>query len=209
MGEKKEDIWRPLAEGRTPQIYEPGRLIYLQDTQAEQFYYILSGTVKCFLSSGAGSERTLTLHHGGELIGEAAFFDRQPRVSSAVAVTRCELVSVDRPHLSEVFSRHPDLAVSMLEYLARTVRLLSVHVDGTLLQADQRIARYLLSLAPEADGTIRCTHEEIGAAVGVSRVTVSRVLGDLAKAGAVSTGYRTLKIANRASLQHMAESEGR
>ena len=208
MGEKKEDIWRPLAEGRTPQIYEPGRLIYLQDTQAEQFYYILSGTVKCFLSSGAGSERTLTLHHSGELIGEAAFFDRQPRVSSAIAVTRCELVSVDRQHLSEVFARHPDLAISMLEYLSRTIRLLSIHVDGTLLQADQRIARYLLSLAPEADGTIRCTHEEIGAAVGVSRVTVSRVLGELTKAGAVSTGYRTLKIVNRSALRHMAESDG-
>ena len=208
MGEKKEDIWRPLAEGRIPQVYEPGRLIYLQDTQAEQFYYILSGTVKCFLSSGTGSERTLTLHHSGELIGEAAFFDRQPRVSSAIAVTRCELVSVDRQHLSEVFARHPDLAISMLEYLSRTIRLLSIHVDGTLLQADQRIARYLLSLAPEADGTIRCTHEEIGAAVGVSRVTVSRVLGELTKAGAVSTGYRTLKIVNRSALRHMAESDG-
>ena len=208
MGEKKEDIWRPLAEGRIPQVYEPGRLIYLQDTQAEQFYYILSGTVKCFLSSGAGSERTLTLHHSGELIGEAAFFDRQPRVSSAVAVTRCELVSVDRQHLSEVFARHPDLAISMLEYLSRTIRLLSIHVDGTLLQADQRIARYLLSLAPEADGTIRCTHEEIGAAVGVSRVTVSRVLGELTKAGAVSTGYRTLKIVNRSALRDMAEADG-
>ena len=208
MGEKKEDIWRPLAEGRIPQVYEPGRLIYLQDTQAEQFYYILSGTVKCFLSSGAGSERTLTLHHSGELIGEAAFFDRQPRVSSAIAVTRCELVSVDRQHLSEVFARHPDLAISMLEYLSRTIRLLSIHVDGTLLQADQRIARYLLSLAPEADGTIRCTHEEIGAAVGVSRVTVSRVLGELTKAGAVSTGYRTLKIVNRSALRHMAGADG-
>ena len=67
----------------------------------------------------------------------------------------------------------------MLEYLARTVRLLSVHVDGTLLQADQRIARYLLSFAPEADGTIHCTHEEIGAAVGVSlgRITTSVVSG--------------------------------
>ncbi|WP_294518296.1 Crp/Fnr family transcriptional regulator [uncultured Pseudoflavonifractor sp.] len=209
MGENKRDIWRPLAEGRPPQIYEPGRLIYLQDTQAEQFYYILSGTVKCFLSSGAGSERTLTLHHSGELIGEAAFFDRQPRVSSAVAVTRCELVSVDRQHLSDVFSRHPDMAVSMLEYLARTVRLLSVHVDGTLLQADQRIARYLLRLTPEADGTIHCTHEEIGEAVGVSRVTVSRVLGDLAKTGAVSTGYRTLKIIDKATLHRMAEADGR
>lgn len=207
MSEKREDIWRPLAEGRTPHIYEPGRMIYLQDTQAEQFYYILSGTVKCFLSSGAGSERTLTLHHSGELIGEAAFFDRQPRVSSAVAVTRCELISVNRRHLSEVFARHPDLAISMLEYLSRTIRLLSVHVDGTLLQADQRIARYLLSLTPEADGTIRCTHEEIGAAVGVSRVTVSRVLGELAKAGAVSTGYRTLKIADSTLLRRMAEAD--
>ena len=209
MSEKKEDIWRPLAEGRTPQIYEPGRLIYLQDTQAEQFYYILSGTVTCCLSSGAGSERTLTLHHSGELIGEAAFFDGQPRVSSAITVTRCELVSVDRPRLSEVFARHPDLAISMLEYLSRTIRLLSVHVDGTLLQADQRIARYLLSLTPEADGTIRCTHEEIGAAVGVSRVTVSRVIGTLVKSGAVSTGYRILKITDKASLQHMAESDRR
>ena len=153
--------------------------------------------------------RTLTLHHSGELIGEAAFFDGQPRVSSAIAVTRCELVSVDRPRLSEVFARHPDLAISMLEYLSRTIRLLSVHVDGTLLQADQRIARYLLSLTPEADGTIRCTHEEIGAAVGVSRVTVSRVIGTLVKSGAVSTGYRILKITDKASLQHMAESDRR
>ena len=116
---------------------------------------------------------------------------------------------MDRPRLSEVFARHPDLAISMLEYLSRTIRLLSVHVDGTLLQADQRIARYLLSLTPEADGTIRCTHEEIGAAVGVSRVTVSRVIGTLVKSGAVSTGYRILKITDKASLQHMAESDRR
>ena len=205
----QDHIWAPLAEGQPTHHREPGQMIYLQDTEAAQFYYILTGTVKCFISSPDGDERTLALHHGGELIGEASFFDRQPRVSSAVAVTPCELISVNRQHLEAVFARRPDLAISMLEYLARTVRLLSVHVDGTLLQADQRIARYLLSLVPEADGTIRCTHEEIGAAVGVSRVTVSRVLGDLAKAGAVSTGYRTLKIANRASLQHMAESEGR
>ena len=202
------DIWAPLAEGQSPLFFSPGQLIYLQDTRAEQFYYIQSGTVKCFLSAESGEERILTRHHAGELIGEAAFFDKQPRVSSAIAVTRCELVSVDRQHLSEVFARHPDLAISMLEYLSRTIRLLSIHVDGTLLQADQRIARYLLSLAPEADGTIRCTHEEIGAAVGVSRVTVSRVLGELTKAGAVSTGYRTLKIVNRSALRHMAEADG-
>ena len=58
-----------------------------------------------------------------------------------MAVTPCELISVNRQHLEAVFARRPDLAISMLEYLARTVRLLSGHVDSAFLQADKRIAR--------------------------------------------------------------------
>ena len=194
-------IWAPLAEGLLPQRREPGQLIYLQDTEAREFYYILSGTVKCFLSSPDGDERTLTLHHGGELIGEAAFFDRQPRVSSAVAVTPCQLVAVDRRQLEAVFARHPDLAVSMLEYLARTVRLLSAHLDGAFLQADRRIARHLLALPADGRGELRCTHEEIGSSVGVSRVTVSRVLGEFDRRGWLRTGYRSLRLLDRPAME--------
>ena len=197
------DIWAPLAEGQSPLLFVPGQLIYLQETQPEQFYYIQSGTVKCFLSAESGEERILTHHHTGELIGEASFFDKQPRVSSAVAVTRCALVPVDRSGLQEVFAHHPDLAIHMLEYLARTVRILSAHVDGSFLQADQRIARHLLSLRPDERGIIPCTHEDIGASVGVSRVTVSRVLGQFARCGWIQTGYRTVRLLNRGALQRL------
>ena len=194
------NIWSPLAEGQAALPYSPGQLIYLQDTEAQVFYYIVSGTVRCFLSAPSGEERTLTLHHTGDLIGEAAFFDKQPRVSTAVAVTPCTLVAIDRPHLEEVFSKHPDLAVSMLEYLARTVRLLSAHVDSAFLQADRRLARYLLTLPPDENGVLSCTHEELGAAVGLSRVTVSRTLSKFAKDGLIHTGYRSLVILDRKAL---------
>lgn len=200
------NIWSPLAEGQQTQTVAPGQLIYLQNTEADCFYYIASGTVKCFISSEAGEERTLTLHHAGELIGEAAFFDGQPRVSSAVAVTCCVLVPVDRVRLEAVFARHPDLAVSMLEYLARTVRLLSAHVDGAFLPADRRIARHLLSLHAQA-GVLHCTHEEIGSSIGVSRVTVSRVLGLLVQRGWIETGYRTLKLLDPSALRAFSEGE--
>ena len=94
----------------------------------------------------------------------------------------------------------------MLEYLARTVRLLSVHVDSTFLQADQRIARHLLSLSATSDrGEILCTHEEIGASVGVSRVTVSRVLGEFVRLGWIKTGYRTVQILRRRALEQLVE----
>ncbi len=197
------DVWQPLAEGQSVKVFAPRQLIYLQGTEAEQFYYILSGTVKVFISSDEGNERTLTLHRAGSLIGEAAFFDKQPRVSSAVAVTRCELVSVDRARLSAVFAAHPDLAVSMLEYLARTVRLLSAHVDGAFLPADRRIARHLLS-PPIRDGAGPCTHEELGFAVGLSRVTVSRVLGEFERRGWLRTGYRSVVLLDRAALERYA-----
>ncbi|MEQ2455021.1 Crp/Fnr family transcriptional regulator [Flavonifractor hominis] len=201
------NIWTPLADGQPTQRKEPGQLIYLQDTKAECFYYIVSGTVKCFISSPDGEERILTLPHAGELIGEAAFFDQQPRVSSAVAVTRCELVSVDRRRLEQVFSAYPGLAIAMLEDLARRVRLLSGHVDSDFLPADKRIARHLLSIIPEEDGRLRCTHEEIGASVGVSRVTVSRVLGEFDRRGWVETGYKTLKLLDREALAEFLSTE--
>ena len=203
-----QSIWAPLAENRHTREVQPGQLIYLQETRAEEFYYIVTGTVKCFISSPEGDERILTFHHGGELIGEASFFDRKPRVSSAVAVTRCQLVSVDRRRLEEVFACHPDMAVAMLEYLARTIRLLSSHVDSAFLQADKRIARHLLSIPPDGKGQLHCTHEEIGASVGVSRVTVSRVLGEFDRRGWLQTGYRSLRLLDRAALeQYLSEGE--
>ena len=64
---------------------------------------------------------------------------------------------MNRQHLEAVFARRPDLAISMLEYLARTVRLLSGHVDSAFLQADKRIARHLLALEPDARGLLHCT----------------------------------------------------
>lgn len=200
------DTWSLFAENRHPTHYTSGQIIYLQGTEAHRFYYILQGSVKCFITSETGDERTLTLHHTGELIGEAAFFDGQPRVSSAMAISPCALVPVDRTQLRQIFAQHPELAMSMLEYLARTVRLLSAHVDSAFLQADRRVARHLLSLTADANNTLHCTHEELGSAVGASRVTVSRVLAQLEAQGLLSRGYRTLRLLDREALASYAQT---
>ena len=143
--------WDILAEGRSPRRYQPGQIIYLQGTQPDHFYYLLSGTARSFISTQSGEERVLTVHRAGDLMGEASFFDQCPRVTSAMAVTECQAVPVDQRQLNEMFSRHPELAVPMLQYLARTVRMLSGHVDNATLPARQRVARYLLSIFPAGD----------------------------------------------------------
>lgn len=201
----ENNVWAPLAEGLPPKIYVPGQLIYLQDTYPAAFYYLESGSARSFISSPEGTERLLTLHHSGDLMGEASFFDQCPRVSSAIAITECKVFSVDRQRLERIFQLHPELALPMLRYLARTVRLLSGHVDDiTFRPADQRLAGALLGQARE-DGVVRATHEELGSAVGVSRVTVSRVLARFSQNGWIRTGYGAVTVMDKIALDRFSQ----
>lgn len=192
-----KDIWTPFAAHHQARRYRPGQIIYLQDTTAGHFYYLKSGRVKTYSSSQEGVERVLNIYHSGSLFGEASFFDELPRVSSAVAMTECAIIPIDRQMAAEEMSANPELALALLKYLARTVRLLSSQVDNmAFLRADQRLAQYLLTLPREADGLVRCSQEELAAAISASRVTVNRTLQRFAQAGLVETEYGGVRILN-------------
>lgn len=197
-----KDVWAPLAEGRHSVSFDQGQIIYLQDSPATHFYYIVEGAVKTFLASEDGGERILTVYRKGDILGEASFFDEQPRVSSAMALTQCQIISIDRSGAEAIFKEHPELAMAMMKYLASTVRLLSSHVDDmAFLRADQRLARLLLSMGEGGEGQIHCTHEFLGHSLGVSRVTVSRILSEFEDAGLVKLGYRTVTLVDPEGLQ--------
>ena len=196
--------WNLLAEGRSPRKYQAGQLVYLQGTRPDCFYYLVSGSVRSFISTADGEERVLAVHRSGDLMGEASFFDGCPRVTSAMALEDCLILAVDRAQLDAAFQHHPELALPMLQYLARTVRTLSGHVEASSLPAQQRIARWLLGQPAAAGGSIRATHEGIGQAVGLSRVTVSRVLGDFALQDIVELGYRSVTVLDRDRLAALA-----
>lgn len=198
-------IWEAFAQSRPPVRCSAGYLIYLQDTEATCFYYLKSGKVKSFLQSEDGAERVLNVYTAGSLFGEASFFDELPRVSSAVAVVPCEIVPIDRELVAQEFARNPELALAMMKYLARTVRLLSGQVDQMAFRpARWRVANYLLTLAGR-DGKVSCTQDDVAAAVSASRVTVSRVLNDFARAGWVELGYRTVLLREPEQLQALCQ----
>lgn len=200
----KEGSWDIFEQQGVCKTYHKNNMIYWQGEQAECFYYLKNGGVKIFLSSENGTEKTLTLLKPGTLFGEAAFFDGLPRISSAKAMTEAQIISIDRAGLMHYFVEQPELAMDMLAYLAKTVRMLSSQVDNmTFLQADKRIAQLLLHLAGQAN-RISTTHEEIANLAGTSRVTVSKILNQFVKNGWVDTQYRTIVILEKKQLRQFA-----
>ena len=196
-------IWEPFAKSRPPILCGPGYLIYLQNTDATCFYYLNSGRVKSFIQSEDGEERVLHIYQAGSLFGEASFFDELPRVSSAVALTHCQIVAIDRELVTQEIAKNPELALAMMKYLARTVRLLSDQVDQMAFRpARWRVGRFLLSLSSGA-GKVKCTQEDIAAAVSVSRVTVSRILNAFSREGIIQVGYGTVQILRPQTLEEL------
>ena len=180
--------------------FAKGEIIYHQGDIADSFYYIKKGKATVFMISPDGMEKTLNTASKGELIGEGAFFDRKPRVSSARAVTASELVIIDKKILLDLIRKNPPLAFDLLEILATRIRLLTTQLDSmTFMQADARIARLLLD--DMEDDSVSLTHEEIALTVGVSRITVTKTLSRLSAQGILATRYRGIKILDKSALE--------
>ena len=180
--------------------FAKGEIIYHQGDIADSFYYIKKGKATVFMISPDGMEKTLNTAAKGELIGEGAFFDHKPRVSSAKAVTASELVIIDKKILLDIIQKNPPIAFELLEILATRIRLLTTQLDSmTFMQADARIAKLLLD--DMVDGKVSLTHEEIALTVGVSRITVTKTLSRLSSQGILATHYRGIKILDKAGLE--------
>lgn len=201
-------VWLPFSESHPPQTFKRGQMIYLQGTQATHFYYLKRGRVKSFMRSGSGEERVLTTYKAGNLFGEVAFFDKLPRVSSAVALTPCEVVMIDQQTLTDLIAAEPELALALMKYLALTVRIFTAQVDQMAFRpARWRVAHYLVTRSSEGS-TIYCTQDEIASSVSVSRVTVNRIMHDLVLNNLVTLEYGKIQILDMAALSALCSDDG-
>lgn len=193
--------WEIFEQKKLPRLlYAKNQMVYWQGEEAVRFYYLVKGSVRIFLSSEDGAEKTLSILRPGSVFGEASFFDGLPRVSSARTLEKSEIIAVSQKELKLLFAENPDLAMTMLRYLAKTVRMLSAQVDHmTFLQADRRLAQLLVSLAQE--DKVYSTHEELASLLGVSRITVSKLIQKFVRQGWVATGYRCLTLTDPQGLK--------
>lgn len=183
---------------------EKDSVIYYQGENAQYFYYLKKGTVKVYISSENGTEKILSTVKKGSVLGEAAFFDGQVRMSSAKAVTKCELIPIDKAMLTGIIRQSPDAAMEIFRLQAQTIRMLSSQLDSmTFVSAKGRIAQYLLRASGGKDRIVQTTHEEIAGVIGVSRVTVSKLMRQLVSEKVIRTGYRFVEITDRESLERL------
>lgn len=170
--------------------------VVLYPGPAEELLRLVSGLVRLHSVDENGSGATLRYVKPGSYFGEEALTGR-PRRYFAEAVTDSQVAALDPAHLpaSELRGLALDLAQAIdgmnRSLLRLASRPLKARVAAELLElADSALA----VRAPGDPATIRMTHDELAAAVGSVRETVTKVIGELVREGALRAGYAKLVI---------------
>jgi hypothetical protein len=88
--------------------FERGQPILREGQPGGSLYMLTSGRVRAFKKDAAsGKQNPLGDLKEGAFFGEMSILTGQPRMASVVALSRCELLELDRPTLDGITKSHP------------------------------------------------------------------------------------------------------
>ncbi|MFI1826342.1 Crp/Fnr family transcriptional regulator [Streptomyces sp. NPDC020412] len=196
--------------------YEAGRVLMREGDETAFVLLLVDGVVKATGRTRDGRDALLAVRMGGELVGELAAVDGKPR---SATVTTCGIVTarvLDRKGFLSFLDREPAIAHAVNASIVAKLRAAnSYRVDFTGCDAPTRLARVLYQVAlshgeHSGDGIVirwPITQPELGTLSGAAEPTVQKALRRLREAGAISTGYRAIKVEDLARLNAIANDQ--
>jgi CRP/FNR family cyclic AMP-dependent transcriptional regulator len=199
---------RRIAEHVAERVVERGQSVFTQGQPGDRMYVLAEGAVKLFVSSRDGDIVELVRHRPPATFGEIALLDGGPRSASAEATEPSTLLVMTRAELVALLRAEDQVADALLRTLGTIVRRTTRQVtDLAFLDLQGRVARQLLVLAGDGDGTARTavTQAELASMVSGARQTVNQALRSLESRGYIRSDGRSFQILDRERLEHLAE----
>lgn len=190
-----------------PKRVQAGTVLFRPGDEAPGFVLVLDGTIAVSLTGRSGREIELYQVAPGETCVQTTLCLLGQQVYSAEAAARTPLTLLIVPRGQ--FARLMDGAPSFRNYVFRSFGTRLADVTAVLEQVafvriEARLAAELLKRAGPG-GVAYVTHQDLASAIGSAREVVSRRLEGLSRQGLVALERGSVRIADRAGLQEVAE----
>lgn len=116
-----------MARGDLGRVYGDGEVFFRAGETGDHMYVIQSGQVEV-LVEGDGRQTRVALLGPGDILGEMAIFEREPRSATVRAIGEVRAITVDKKNLLSRISEDPTLAFRLIKTLSRRVRELNDEV---------------------------------------------------------------------------------
>ena len=181
-------------DGASNEMVERSKTIFFPGDPAEKVYLIRRGAVRLSRVYESGEEITVALLRENSIFGVLSLLTGQKsdRFYHSVAFTRVEMLSAPASSVRRAIEQDARVGLLLLQGLSSRILQTETMIE-TLTHRDMssRLVSFLLVLCrdfgvPSSQGItidLKLSHQAIAEAIGSTRVTITRLLGDLRSAG--------------------------
>ncbi|MGP3999660.1 Crp/Fnr family transcriptional regulator [Streptomyces sp. 8N706] len=201
-----------LSLGR-PVRFEGGERLLREGEHGSHVFLLLHGWFKVLAATDDGREALMAVRSGGDVVGELACFDAQPRVATVRAVGAGSARLIGRQEFLAFLAVHDDAGQAVMRAVAGKLRWATrrrQEFGGCPIST--RVARVLVEMVRVhgqvgSDGIsigAALTQPDLAALVGASEPSVHRTLRSLRQDGTIETGYRRILVRDVGALCRIA-----
>lgn len=192
-------------DGANTEIVERGKTIFFPGDPAEKVYLIRRGAVRLSRVYESGEEITVALLRENSLFGVLSLLTghRSDRFYHAIAFTRVEMVTAPAASVRQSIEADTGVGLLLLQGLSSRILQTETMIE-TLTHRDMssRLVSFLLVLCrdfgvPGDQGItidLRLSHQAIAEAIGSTRVTITRLLGDLKSSSLIDIDRKKITV---------------
>jgi CRP/FNR family cyclic AMP-dependent transcriptional regulator len=210
FGVLDDDARRELAGRVHRKSYESGEPIFHVGAPGQSMMVIVAGTVRVSLPGPRGKGVILADLGAGELLGEVALLDGRERSADASALTKCELLVLERRDVVAFLEKRADVCLKLLELICARLRKADQRMsDIAFLELSVRLAKVLLERIglPARAGAkpkLSLSQTELAGMINATRENVNRCLRNWQKQGLVDLDERWIIVREREGLAAIA-----
>jgi len=209
LNEEELDL---LGRGSQPSIVPKREYIFTPDEPSNQIFMLRSGRVRISRLSETGKHFTLVILEPGDVFGESALFDDEPRRNFAEALDDASVCAIDKREFEKVAMQNPSVSLKLAQIAEHRLAEAQEQIENLVFYDVQtRLARLLLKLADihgeRALGGvqigIKLTHEDIASLIGSTRETTSKILNEFKTNGWIDVVKRQIILLDQKVLAEM------
>lgn len=194
--------------------YSPGEIIFCEFEPGNEFYFVHSGQVKIVKIIGS-TEKTLDILEAGDIFGEMAILEEEPRSASAIALGHVKLFKFHRDNFEALLHGNPQLAYKLLVIFAKRIYDQKRRLMILLLEEPQLKVVDVLNMLAEQDPhldlqdviSLKVTAQDISNWAGMQLNDVQKVLNHLNGLGKIELFTDRIVVNNIKDFQRLINSK--
>lgn len=205
-----EDDLAAIAEVSVSRRFDAGEVVFREGDGGDTCYVVRSGLARAVRQHSDGRSITLAHFGVGDIFGELAMFDEEPRSATVDVIEELEVVAIPGRDMQRLMREYPEIAVKLNAALAQRLRATNERLARQSFQTVQsRVAAVLAQMVASArsgsqsdgDVVIALTQADLAKLAGSSRESASRFLATLERSGVITQGRGRLTVHDPGALE--------